>query len=247
MIRVIGEGIIEQASAFNDLKSVLDFDQDIYLGAMWANILGIELRGRVIYNTEFLYDESPLFGIGYLDTLRNNIILDYSAGNVSYLKQHGIEAFHMPYGYHPSLERPHFCEKDIDVLFVGSNHHQRRIDLFAELSKHCRLVIAKGCYGEDLDRLIARAKVHINLHHVEGQPLEVVRLNYLMANHGNVVSEYGPDSDVNHLYESGLRFADYGELIDSCMDALKAPIDGYETIKTIPHNCTEAKKWIKNY
>lgn len=245
MVRVIGSGIIPEARAFDDLKKVIDFNHDIYLGAFWARPLRIELKNKVIYNTEFLYDESPLFSIGYLETLRKNIVLDYDAKNVEYLKNIGIDAFHMPYGYHKSLERKVESKKDIDVLFVGSNKHKRRISFFEKLSKHCNSVVLNNCYGQDLDVAISRAKVLVNMHHIDGQPLEVVRLNYLMANECNIVSEFGPSNEVNEKYSNGLHFCNYENLLDACMYALDNPVSGLETIRKIPHSCESARLWLE--
>jgi hypothetical protein len=146
---------------------------------MWAKPMGVDLVGKVIYNMEYLHDNSPLFGIGYLETLKDNIVLDYSKKNVEYLKGRGIDAFYMPYGFHESLSRIPQVNKDVDVLFFGSLRHPRRQRIFKELSDRVSLTLVEGVYGDELDSIVARAKVVLNMHHAEGQPLEVVRVNYL--------------------------------------------------------------------
>ena len=241
MIHIIGDGIIKESQAFNDVRDALDFDHDVYLGAMWANPLGIELKGKAIYNMEYLYDESPLWKFGYLDTLKKNIVLDYSKQNVRYLKKVGIKAFYLPYRFHNSLERIKPAVQDIDVLFVGSTYHARRVQLLHYLKGKVNLFIAQGYYGKELDNLVARSKVHLNMHHAEGQPLETVRMNYLMANHCNIVSE---DGDGWEEYALGARFGNYDELIDACIEALNDPIDGYEIVKNMPMNCKAANDWV---
>ena len=247
MIHIIGDGIIEQAKAFNDVKKALEFDCDVYLGAMWCNLVGHKLTGKVIYNMEPLYDESKLFSVaGYMEILRNNIILDFSKKNIEYLKTKGIEAFHLPYGYHPYLERVEQLHKTIDVLFVGTEYYPRRSELFNKLSRKCKFVSARGYYEKELDQLIGKAKVHLNLHHYDAnQPLEVVRLNYLMANHCNVVTEFGNDEEVNQKYQ-GIRMTDYDSLMDSCLEALEVPMDGYEVIKKMPQDCKKANEWLRS-
>ena len=248
MIHIVGESVIKEAQAFNDVRHALEFDCDVYLGAMWHNMIGMRLKDAVIYNMEPLYDESQLFPIaGYMQTLKENIVIDFSRKNVEYLKQKGIEAFHLPYGYHPYLERTHAGEKDIDVLFVGSEYYPRRKKLFEEINLHCNFVSARGVYGNELDKLISRAKVHLNVHHSQlGQTLETVRLNYLMANHGNIVSEFGNDPELNDAYAKGMRFAEYDELAYACFEALEHPFDGYETIRTMPHDCKSANDWVNS-
>jgi hypothetical protein len=244
MIHIIGEGIVPEAQAFNDVRNALEFDFPVYLGAMLAKPLGLELNGQVIYNMEYLHDESPIYKFGYLETLKRNIVLDYSKRNVEYLKSLGVEAFFMPYGYHPSLTRLHKSKKDIDVLFVGSTHFKRRSNLLDKLSKKCNVFVAQGIYGDELDRTIARAKVHLNVHHIEGQNLEVVRLNYLMANHCSIVSE-SSEEEITELYKNGLQFAEYDNLADACLSAIETPIDGFETIKSMPQDCKAANEWAK--
>ena len=243
MIHIIGEGILKEARAFNDVRDSLAFDHDVYLGAMWAKVFGVELKDQVIYNMEYLYDDSPLWSIGYKDVLMNNIVLDYNKQNVEYLRTRiGVKAFHLPYGYHPSLERTKSAPtQDIDVLFVGSTYHSRRVQLLHDLESKVNLFVAQGYYGPALDALIPRAKVHLNMHHVDGQPLEVARINYLMANHCNIVSEIG---NGYQEYFGGARFVEYDRLVDACLEALDSPIDGYEIVKQMPTNCKAANEWI---
>jgi hypothetical protein len=243
MVSILGEGVIPEAAAFHDVRDALDFDRDIILCAHVAPLLGITLKDVAIYNLEPLYDGCRSFSVGYLETLKRCHVLDYSRRNVEYLKDHGIEAFHMPYGYHASLERAKPAEQDIDVLFVGSVN-PRRTALFVNLARDLNFVWAGGVYGVDLDRLIARAKVHLNVHFCDPHPLEVVRLNYLMANHCTIVSERGEDDQVNRDYQDGLIFARADELSDACRHALSHPVDGSECIRAMPHDCKPAQHWL---
>ena len=244
MIHIIGENIIEQAQAFNDVRDALDFDCDVYLGAMWAIPLEVELKNEVVYNLEPLYDGCGVIDkFDYLDVLRDNIVIDYSEANVEYLKQKGIESFYMPYGYNDTLCRAETREKDIEVLFVGSSHFDRRQILFGMLSDQFDFVYCEGFYGADLDKLISRAEVHVNIHHTENQQLEVVRLNYLIANGCNVVSEKGCEEKENNKYKNCLRFSSYENFVDTCKEAIENPIDGAEEIKVYQHDCTKANEW----
>lgn len=245
MIRILGEGVFPASQAFYDVRNALEFDQDVILGAHIAPLVGTQLENVAVYNMEPLYDRcrsfSPVYD--YLETLKRCHVLDYSKANVEYLKQFGIEAFHLPYGYHPSLERVKPIEKDIDILFFGSVNI-RRNEILAALAQEFRFVWARGFYGSDLDKLIARAKVHLNIHFSESHQLEVVRLNYLMANHCTVISEAGNEQDVNEAYAPGLMFCTRLNLLDICRHALANPVDGYDTIKSIPMDCSAANKWL---
>jgi len=247
VIQIIGDGVIPESKAFYDIRSVLKIDQDVYLAAMLAPLFGITLKNKVVYNAEPLYDGCRSFSIGYEQILSDNIVLDYNRKNVEYLATFGIKAFHLPYGFHESLIRPVQSEKDIDCLVVGSSNPRREKLLQQFHKSELNFVwIKSGAYGRELDELIARAKVILNVHYCDPHPLEVFRLNYLMANHANIVSEKCWDQEVNKQYESGLRFCSEDELFESCLDAIKNPIDGFECIQRIPMDCTKAQEWIES-
>lgn len=136
----------------------------------------------------------------------------------------------MPYGISKKMQSVvHKVDKDIDVLFIGSTHFDRRSKVLAALARQCNLVVATDTYGTALDELISRAKVHLNMHHAEGQPLETVRVNYLLANNCTVVSEQGSDDQLNGQYDGSLIFAVYDDLVDKCLTALR----NYEGVKRI--------------
>jgi hypothetical protein len=59
-----------------------------------------------------------------------------------------------------------------------------------------RVESAFGCYGEERDALIARARIVLNVHYYESKVFEVVRVSYLLANRKCVLSESGSDIDL---------------------------------------------------
>lgn len=247
MIHIVGHGQVKDVCAFDSVKNVLDpqFDIDLYLAAFLCKPLKREIKNKVIYNMEYLRDENPLFNFGYMDTLKDNIVIDFSRSNVDYLKSKGIDAFFMPYGFCDSMKKVKPKEKNIDVLFIGSMHFDRRKKIINELSKYCKTVVALGIYGEELDDLISRSKVHINMHHAEGQPLETVRINYLLANNCTVVSERGNDSKLDNKYKDNLLFCDYDELVDACLSSIDTKIDSSDLINNLRHDSSNAQKWAK--
>ena len=54
-----------------------------------------------------------------------------------------------------------------------------------------------NAYGGKRDALIARAKVVLNIHYYAAQVFEIVRVSYLLANSKAVVTEIGPDTDLD--------------------------------------------------
>jgi hypothetical protein len=247
MIHIVGRDLVQDVQAFDSVKDCLTdhFDFDVYLAAFLCKPMGIDLQDQVIYNMEYLRDDNPLFSFGYLDTLKSNIVVDFARSNVEYLKKHGVEAFYMPYGFDDSMRRVTPKEQDIDVLFIGSMHFDRRQKIISELSKVCNVQVALGVYGAELDDLIARSKVHLNMHHAEGQPLETVRINYLLANDCTVVSELGNDPELNDAYQDSLVFCDYDNLVESCLMAIDAKFDCQRLMDKLRHDSSGANQWIK--
>ncbi|WP_290639324.1 hypothetical protein, partial [Aquabacterium sp.] len=207
-----------------------------------APLVGVHIPdGAVVYNMEPLYDGCRSFSLGYMDTLKRCRVLDYSRPNVDYLKRHGVDAFYLPYGYHQSLERTPAREKRFDFLLVGSVN-PRRAQMVNELRRFFEVLWVTGAYGNALDELVAMSRVCLNIHFIPDHPLEVARLNYLMANHCTVVTEPGNDEVLNSAYAPGVHMG--VDIVAACAEALSRPRDGYECIRSIPMDLTGAKDWL---
>ena len=75
-------------------------------------------------------------------------------------------------------------------------------------------------FGEERDRYIARSKIILNIHAWDDlNVLETIRLSYILANRGFVISE---NSDHNP-YENGILYAPYDQLVNACVHYLKEP------------------------
>lgn len=248
--RIIGEGKIPEAEAFRDVQAAFDGWDDLVLCAHVALPLGLPIpEGSVIYNMEPLYEGCRSFSVGYENVLARFPVLDYQRKNVEYLASLGIEATHVPYGWHPALERvTPVAHQDIDVLFVGSLNARRAPILDALSRAGLAFVSAQGFYGKALDQLVARAKVCVNIHFRDEHPLEVARLNYLMANGCAIVSEPGWDAEDNARYSDGLWFSAYEDLVENCAGLVANPALrgqlGAEAIRTIRGIRTPAREEV---
>jgi hypothetical protein len=234
---IIGDGVIPEAACVYDVRDAIGRD-DVVLLAHVAKKLGQTIpEGSTIYNFEPLYDGCRSLSLGYLDVLRAHKVWDYQAKNVEWLKRRGVDAMRVPYGYTPALERAPVKSKDIDVLFFGSMSPRRDAKL-AEIREQCKVVTAHGVYGAELDSLIARARVVVNIHFTDHpHPLEVVRINYLMANGCAVVTEPGWDEQENAAYAPGVVFSD--NLAFDCAKWVKADLSAISeaarrTIQSMP-------------
>ncbi|WP_273974972.1 hypothetical protein, partial [Serratia ureilytica] len=98
--------------------------------------------------------------------------------NIDYLLQHGVpyqKLFYMPvssydsYAEHLELGgynlRALESEEPIDVLFYGDPNCERRQNYLRQLSRRFNVHIASEVFGQDLTRLVMRAKLIVNIHY----------------------------------------------------------------------------------
>lgn len=162
----------------------------------------------------------------YLEILRRaHVVWDYSAANVAVLKSLGLSSVvHVPVGHDPVLERiPNLPRKEIDVLFYGNMTERRQVLLDALSGAGLKVERRMGLFGPNRDNHIANAKAVINIHQLEGQVMEQVRLSYLLTNRCFVISEDSSDAP----YDGGIVAAPYERLVETCLRYLR-PYDKNE-------------------
>lgn len=167
-------------------------------------------------------------------------IWEYNQANIDILKG---KAKLFTFGYQKELERiPKMEVQDIDVLFYGAINERRKVILEAIEARGLKLYATFGMHGDDRDKLVARAKVVLNMHYYEEVSLfEAVRVFYLMTNSKAVVSEVGPNTSIDQRYLPGIQASTYEALVDNCEflvknDAARLVLEAKanETIKTMP-------------
>ncbi len=194
----------------------------IVLGGNLLKYAGIfELpEGSIIYNMEQIVSGIPWLNEIYLAALHRLPVLDYSAQNRDEMRRLlGIEhSGLLEIGYSPTLSRIS-CnrEKDIDVLFYGSDNERRVEVLKTVASQGLKVAYHRGVYGAARDEHIARAKIVLNVHYYEQSVFEVVRVSYLLANKVCVVSEGSPDDPDVAWAVGGLEFAPPDILAARCV------------------------------
>ncbi len=201
----------------------------------------VENKRYVVYQLEPLSSHDGFLASApeYLQLLRSaDGVWDYSATNMGYLRAIGVGPLSLVRpGYHASLEKVNRQgETDIDVLFFGSLSLRRRTVLSSLRALGLRVHTGFGVYGEERNRLIARARIVLNMHqHDTLNQLEEVRLSFLLANRCFVISE---SADVDP-YDGGVIFAPYDQLVKCCTEYLAAgqavrdeiAQRGYESLK----------------
>ncbi|HHQ6721307.1 TPA: GT99 family glycosyltransferase N-terminal domain-containing protein [Serratia fonticola] len=166
------------------------------------------------------------FTAEYFAILNNAIaVFDYSLTNIEYLLQQGIpyqKLFYMPissydnYADHLSHTgynlQPAQDEKDIDVLFYGDPNCERRQSYLRQLSKSFNVHIASEVFGQDLTRLVQRAKLIINIHYYEDALLETTRLYETLSLGTPIVSETSSDIQQHDMLANVIDFAPVGDV-----------------------------------
>lgn len=122
-------------------------------------------------------------------------VWDFSRRNVERWKAWGIEATHVPVGYHRSMKLFERVRPTIHVAFMGCLN-ERRSRVFDALSRRGYQValIQPGVYSEDRDYHLARAKlVVVPLYYPDGVFCSL-RAAHLVANGVPVIVENCPEA-----------------------------------------------------
>jgi hypothetical protein len=178
----------------------------------------------ILFNLEQITPGSPWLGPELLAHFRRYRVWDYSRHNIARLEALGIRGVgHVPIGYVPQLERIPNVEEDLDVLFVGSLNPRRLAVLEALAARGLEVRAGFGVYGAERDALIARARIQLNVHFYEARVFEIVRVSYLLANGRFVVSETGAEAEEEASFASGVAFAGYDGLVETCVRYARDP------------------------
>lgn len=174
--------------------------------------------GTILYNLDQITPASPL-PPSRLWQLRHWCIWDFSPRNRAIWNSLGIAAATVPVGWYPGLERVRGdTVPDIDVLFIGQLNPRRKAMLERVAGRGLHVGACNGVFGRELDDLIARAKVVLNVHYYPAHLLETMRLSYLLANGRAVVAERSGRTEVPAAYEAAVRWAAYADLPDACSE-----------------------------
>lgn len=190
------------------------FDHDLYIVAcpqMFDRLPPKHMR--IIFQLEQT-GVSPWFTSSYLKMINDSLaVFDYSLDNIDYLLKNGTSfksVFYLP--IHPTeLKRP-VRERDIDVLFYGALAKSRRRAILAELGKHHKIRIENNLFGAELEDLLDRTKVVVNIHYYEGALLETTRIAQVLSHGAQVVSEVATDQKRNGFYEDLVSFVPIGDV-----------------------------------
>lgn len=197
----------------------------IILGANFYSLAELDHlpKSSVIFNAENL--RSGFFTSDYIQLLRRFPVWDFSESNAADLASVISRPVHYLRMYYvEGLTRLNDAtEHDIDVLFYGS-FNARRSQILDDLRARGLIVKAVfGVFGAQLDELIARSKVVVNIHFYDNGRLEMIRLFDLFANGRAVVSELNPGELVDADLADAFVGAPYELLADAAEALVRDP------------------------
>jgi hypothetical protein len=179
-----------------------------------------------IFNFEQLGSTSSLAGPEYRAWLSDWLVLDYHASNVELLKrENGTRqlAFELPVVPSTSLVTASDEPKSVDVLFYGTMS-ERRSHVIAQLeAMGLKVELVAGAYGHELAPAVRRARLVLHVHYYEQALFPVARVLQPVMMGVPVVCETSVFSELNDWSHSGIVFADYAHLAETCRDLLDAP------------------------
>lgn len=176
----------------------------------------------IIYNAEHLVPGNGRVPQHYYATLSRFEVWDFSADNVSLIRQSlgNANAHHMPISYCPVFTRVLPGTEDVDVLFYGVMSERRRKVIDALNFAGAKVLVLTGVFGAERDIEISRAKLVLNVHFDDDAYFESARCIFLLANRKAVVCEM-PTSGLPHELNDGLRVVPYEQLVNTCLHLLQ--------------------------
>ncbi len=210
---------LRELSCIVEITNALPTDLDRKVIVLGANLFDeSELsklpQGSIILNVE--NSSSSFVNASYIRLLRKFIVWDYDRTNAETMASilaRPVHYFKMFYA--AELARiPDAKTKDVDVLFFGSFNARRSAVLDDLRQRGLSVRAVFGVYGAELDELISRSKVVINIHFYPNGRLEMIRLFDLLANARTVVCEVNPSETVDADLQDAFVGAPYERLAD---------------------------------
>jgi hypothetical protein len=179
-----------------------------------------------IFNFEQLGSTSSLAGPDYRAWLADWLVLDYHASNVELLRRENGPrqiALELPLVPSAQLVTTGGEAKSVDVLFYGTMS-ERRSRVIAQLEElGLKVELVAGAYGHELAPAVRRAKVVLHVHFYEQALFPVARVLQPVMMGVPVVCENSVFSQLNDWSHSGIVFAGYAHLAETCRELLDAP------------------------
>lgn len=161
---------------------------------------------------------SSYFTQEYLQKLRGAVeVWDFSASSLPFLREQGINAYHVPLGKIPTVLTP-LEQEEVDVVFLGILNDHRRDILQGLRDVGIQVEHSASAFGLEKQELIARARLVLNLHYYPAATLEQLRILPALSTGKLVISEVARDSQPMALFGATKE-----EIIALCQRWLNLP------------------------
>jgi len=232
---VIQEALINTRliiSSGTDMPEVFGHDLYIVVAPQMFKLLP-PMKKTILFQVEQIR-ASQWADDSYLEQLHAGLaVLDYSRENIAALISRGLPVKQLHYvPIRPFVrDQAENCPRDIDVLFYGATGSTRRQKYLKALSKRMNIRVVKGKFGPELQKLLNRTKIVVNIHFYENALLETTRLSEALSHGAHVVSERAVDQiDCSDL-ENLLSFVPVGDVdafvrrVEQALAAWTGPVE----------------------
>ncbi len=165
-------------------------------------------------------------GPDYRRWLADWLVVDYHNKNVELLKREngpGQLAFELPIVPSAALAQASTTEPTVDVLFYGTMSERRRVVIDRLQDLGLTVEVVAGAYGVELAPAVQRARLVLHVHFYETGLFPVARILQPVMQGVLIVCETSVFSPLNDWLDSGIVFAGYDELANTCAELLKRP------------------------
>ena len=191
-----------------------------------AEIANLDPRRCAIFNFEQLGSSSHIANADYRRWLSGWMVIDYHDSNIDVLRRENGSrqaVFELPLVPTPALQSQGTEAKDIDVLFYGSMSERRAHVLRQLQAMGLKVQAVAGAYGQELAPAIRRSRLVLHAHFYEKALFPVARFVQPVMMGVPIVCETSVFSDHNDWSLSGIVFANYENLAETCRELLEAP------------------------
>ena len=186
----------------------------------------------IILNSEQI--ESPfLKNKFYIKLLKDNIVFSYSSNITKWLEKNFQIKISGSF-YFPFIKTFYNYTRDYDVVFVGTKNYER-IKILDTLKKTSLNVYCdfewKHTNPEDLNNLLNKSKVVINIPYYNNNSLEIHRIIKALSCGCSVISLRSSDDDLDSLFENYIYFTDdIVKCVNKYFDNRLQPRKSYEEL-----------------
>ena len=145
--------------------------------------------------------------------IKNSIhTFDYSLANYNYYTPDIKDKFKLLYPFlDGNIEEERNFNKNIDILFIGTVNlpnpfPSRRLNIINLLKKKYNIHVVEKTFNEELQYLLLRSKIVLNLHAYDNSLLELFRLHEILPYNVNIISEKTSEDSLIEKYKSYIDF-----------------------------------------